>query len=195
MRFFTSDIHFGDEFTLKVDARPFVSTKKFDKFILKIWNKQARKGDTIFVVGDFVDCDGAEHDGWKKTIGYVKKVKADVVLIIGNNEERIIKYFFDNDFESFKKYCLSLGFKDVVKDMEISFCGRDFFMTHKPVDKKEGVINLFGHIHRSTGIYRPFGFNIGCDNNHFRLYSEKDIMKLVQKKHEYWDKDQNLRLV
>ena len=179
-------------FTLKVDARPFRHARQFDRYILKLWNKTAKKGDTIYVVGDIVDCDGPECEGWKKTIGYVKKVKADVVLILGNNEERIIKHFFNNNFEKFREYCLSLGYKEVVKDMDISFKGFDFFMTHKPIDKKDGVINLFGHIHRSTGIYRPYGFNIGCDNNHFRLYSEDDIMGLIEMRDKFWLKDKNV---
>ena len=194
MKFFTSDIHFSDDFTRKVDARPFKSTKAFDKFILKLWNKTAKKGDAIYVVGDFIDCDGEGCDSWKKSILYVKKVKADVVLIMGNNEERVVKYYYNNNFDAFKKYCLSLGFKDVVKDMWLNFAGRDFFLTHKPINHKDGVINLFGHIHRSTGIYRPFGFNIGCDCNHFRLYSEEDILSLLEMRDKYWLKDKNVNI-
>lgn len=194
MWFFTSDIHFNDEATMKVDCRPFASTKHFDKYILKLWNKQAKKGDTIYVIGDFVDCDGEGCDGWKKSIQYIKKVKADVVLVLGNNEERVIKYFFNEKFDSFRKYCLDLGFKDVVKDVTLRFRGLDFFLTHKPINHREGIINLFGHIHRSTGIYRPFGFNIGCDNNHFRLYSEDDILGLIEMRDKYWLKDKNVNI-
>lgn len=194
MLYFTSDIHFNDKQTLMVDSRPFKSTKDYDKFVLKLWNKQAKKGDTIYVVGDFVDCDGAGHESWKEAIKYVKKIKADVILIMGNNEERIVKNFFDDNFESFKSYCLSLGFKDVLYDTYIEFNGIKFFLTHKPINHKKDVINLFGHIHRSTGIYRPFGFNIGCDCNHFRLYSENDIMNLLQMRDKYWLKDKNVNV-
>ena len=34
----------------------------------KVRNKQAKKGDIIFVVGDFVDCDGEGYTNWKKTL-------------------------------------------------------------------------------------------------------------------------------
>ena len=44
-------------------------------------------------------------------------------MILGNNEERIVKYFFDNNFEAFKKYAIETGFKDVVKNLEIEFRG------------------------------------------------------------------------
>lgn len=69
-----------------------------------------------------------------------------------------------------------------------------FYLIHKPKQHKENVLNLFGHSHRAIGLYKPFGFNIGCDLNHFRLYSEKDIQHLLNMKEKYWDKDDNLHI-
>lgn len=194
MLYFTSDIHFSDKDTLKNDNRPFKSTKQFDSYIIKLWNKQAKKGDTIFVIGDFIDCNGDGHDNWKKAIKYVKKIHADIVLITGNNEDRVIKYYFNNIFDDFKNYCLSLGFKEVHKSLIIDLCGHQFNLVHKPKNYKENTLNLFGHSHRAMGLYKPFGFNIGCDLNHFRLYSENDIKHLLTMKEKYWDKDTNLNM-
>ena len=58
MNFFTSDTHFGDDGVIQQDLRPFKNAKQFAKILIKTWNKQASKNDTIFVIGDFVDCDG-----------------------------------------------------------------------------------------------------------------------------------------
>ena len=69
-----------------------------------------------------------------------------------------------------------------------------FFITHKPKDCSNYCLNLFGHSHRAMGVYKSFGFNIGCDLNHFKLYSEKDIGFLIYMKNTYWDKDENLKL-
>lgn len=193
MYFFTSDIHFNDDSTLKVDKRPFKSAKEFDKFVIKTWNKQAKKGDTIFVVGDFIDCDDETCVNWKKSIHYAKKIKADIVLVCGNNEDRVIKYFFNNNFEAFKQYCLSLGYKEVYKNLTISFANHDFYLVHKPRDHKEGIINLYGHIHRSGGLYKPFGYNVGCDLNHFRLFTEQDILDMIEMQEKYWDKSEDLK--
>ena len=102
MKFFSSDIHFDDMDTIVNDNRPFKSTKSFDKYIIRTWNKQVKKDDVIYVIGDFVDCDGEGYDSWKKSLYNVKKIKASVILIMGNNEERVVKYFFDNDFEKFR---------------------------------------------------------------------------------------------
>ena len=119
MKFFTSDTHFNDLGTIETDGRPFKTAKAFDSYVLKLWNKQAKKGDTIYVVGDFVDCDNSESTSYLTSLSYVKKLKADVVLIVGNNEERVIKFFFDSNFDAFKNYCLSLGFKGVYRSLDI----------------------------------------------------------------------------
>ena len=195
MLYFTSDVHFNDMDTIINDNRPFKSTKRFDRYVIKLWNKQANKNDTIYVVGDLVDCNGPEQDSWKKSILYVRKIKAGIVLIMGNNEDRIVKYFFDNDFSKFREYCLNIGFKDVYKDLSIFLNNKEFYLTHKAINYKKDVINLFGHCHRSMGLYKPFGFNISCDLNHFRLYSEKDIEFLLKMKEEYWNKDKCLNMV
>ena len=55
------------------------------------------------------------------------------------------------------------------------------------------MLTLFGHLHRSCGLYKPYGFNIGCDLNHFRLYDENNIKKFLTMKKEYWDKNISLQ--
>jgi len=194
MNFFTSDTHLSDAYTLQSDLRPFKNTKQFDKHIIKTWNKQAKPTDTIYVIGDFIDCDGEGYDGWKQSIKLIKKIKAKVVLILGNNEERVIKYFFNNNFEEFKSYCLSLGFKDVVKNLIISMRDKEFYLTHKPFNYNPNYINLFGHTHAAGGIYKPFGLNIGCDLHHYKLVSEDAVFHLLDKKEKYWDKDKHLNM-
>ncbi len=193
MYYFSSDLHFGSQEDLLIDNRPFKNTKQFKKFVIKTWNKQTNKNDTIFIIGDIIDCDSPDNHSWKENLSVVKKFKAKVVLIVGNNEERVIKYFFNNDFDKFKKYCLDLGFKDVHKNLVLEFAGQKFYLVHKPKNYNPNYINLFGHMHRAGGIWKPFGFNIGCDINHFRLHSENDISFLLYLKPKYWDNDENLK--
>ena len=195
MYYFTSDLHFGDDGTVKFDMRPFKNSKEFDKYVIKTWNKQANKNDTIYVIGDFVDCDKNGNDeSWRKTLEYVKKVKANVVLILGNNEERVVKNYFNGNFSEFRNYCLNLGFKEVYENTVVHFLDRDFYLTHKPINSNKEMINLFGHMHRSCGLYKPFGINIGCELNHFRLFSEEDIKFFLKLKEDYWDNDKNLNM-
>ena len=194
MNFFTSDTHFGDEYTLKSDLRPFKNIKQFDKYVIKTWNKQATKKDTIYVIGDFVDCDGEGFDNWKKAILLVKKIKANVILIMGNNEDRIVKYFFNNNFDLFKEYCLSLGFKEVHNNLVLKMRDKEFYLIHKPFNYKQNYINIFGHTHAAGGIYKPFGLNVGCDLHHFRLIRENDLFHFLSKKEKFWNKDKHLNM-
>ena len=195
MLYFTSDVHFNDKDTLINDNRPFKTTKQFDKYVIKTWNKQVSKNDTIYVIGDFIDCNNDSDENWRDSILYVKRINANVILIMGNNEDRVVKYFFNNDFDKFREFCLSAGFKEVYKSLDLSFMDKDFYLVHKAINYKKGVINLFGHSHRSCGLYKPFGLNIGCDLNHFRLYSESDIKHMLGMKEKYWDNDKNLNMV
>ena len=77
MNYFTADIHFCDESSMKSDNRPFKSVKEDDKFTIKHWNKTAKIGDTIYVAGDLLDCDGPTSTEWVKGLNLIKKVKAD----------------------------------------------------------------------------------------------------------------------
>lgn len=195
MIFFTSDLHFGGEETIVSDLRPFKNAKEFAKQAIKNINKLTQKEDVLYVIGDFIDCHSETKRSCLDWLSYVKKIKSKVVLILGNNEKRMIKYFFENDTNKFKDYCLSLGFYDVKENDYIKIESTEFYLTHKPKDCKVGMLNLFGHSHKGMGIYKSFGFNIGCDLNNYRPYSELDIKQLLLKKEKYWDKDENLKLI
>ena len=194
MYFFSSDTHLGDDGIVAQEARPFKHLKDFTKNLFKIWNKQTTKHDTIFVIGDFVDCDSENLHAWKQALPLVKKLKAQVVLILGNNEERIIKHFFNGDFEAFRQHCLSLGYKDVLKNHILKMRDKEFYLTHKPLDYKKDYINLFGHVHAAGGMYYPFGLNVACDLYHFKLVSEDIVFHFLGKKKKYWDDCKHLNM-
>lgn len=195
MKFFTSDIHLGSENTIKFDMRPFKSAEDFKKYIIRQWNKQAKKEDTIYVIGDLFDCHSSESRAWENEFDFIKKIKAKIVLITGNNEDRIIKYFFNGDFDEFKSYCLSHGIVSVEKCLRMEIAGQEFNLIHKPKEHAKDCLNLFGHSHRAMGVFKSFGFNIGCDHNHFRLYDETDIAYFIDMRTKLWLDDENLKLI
>lgn len=195
MNYFTSDIHFCDEDTMIQNVSPFSSIKKYDKYSLKSLRRTLKKGDTLYVVGDLLDCDGPEYTSWKKALTYVPKIKADIILIMGNNEERILKYFFDGDFEKFRTYMKEHGIKEMYPDLTLSFGGQQFLLTHEPINHRDGYFTLFGHIHRRGGLYHPYGLNISFDLHFFKVLSEKDILFFMEEKREFWDKDDNFHHV
>ena len=191
MRFFTADSHFSIndfEGTVLRDYRPFRSVNQMNKYIIKTWNKQAKKGDVIYHLGDFVNYNFRDKQSFKKTFEFVKKIKAKVILILGNNEQRLVKYEFDDDFEKFRDYLLSLGFADVIKEgLFLDICNRKFYLNHFPSHHKDDVLNLFGHIHNCCFI-KKYGYNVGVDNHYFKLFSEDDIFDLLDKT-KYFDEN------
>ena len=189
MIFFTSDTHFASEDTLIRENRPFKNSNKFDKYVLVLWNKQTKKEDTIYHLGDFLNYNSKDEKSWVKTLSYVKKLKANVILIIGNNEQRVIDKHFKGNFEQFREFCIGLGFKDVKIDDEIVINGNKFYLNHYPRNHKNEYINLFGHTHRTTGLWKPYGLNVGCDLNHFFLYSQDEILRILELKNKWWDND------
>ena len=92
----------------------------------------------------------------------------------------------------FREYCLNdptFRFQDVLRDAYVSIRGEKFFLTHKPTDHDKECQTLFGHTHRYGGLWKPFGFNVGVDLNHFRLFGDDDIMFMLNQKKIYWDED------
>ena len=45
MNYFTSDTHLGSIHAIIRENRPFKNSKSFDKYIIKLWNKQTTKQD------------------------------------------------------------------------------------------------------------------------------------------------------
>ena len=192
--FFTADTHFSKvdiKGVLERDFRPFKNLRQMEQRIIKIWNRQAGKNDIIYHLGDFVNYNHRDRESYKSCFKLVKKIKAKVILILGNNEQRLMEEVFDNSFEDFKKYLLDVGFYDVIQDgiyMDIS--GTKFYLNHRPSKHKDDAINLFGHIHNSSFIKR-YGFNVGIDNVHFKLFSEEMIQEMLDRRKFFDDEVYN----
>lgn len=188
-RYFTSDTHFGTKNDiLEREMRPFSSMKEYEDTQIHIWNEQAGENDLIYHLGDFCNYSRA-YKNYPNGLLSISRVNAKVILIIGNNEERIIEEIFEGDFERFREKCIQYGFYDVKRNDCVYIGDKKFFLNHYPKKYDDTCLNLFGHTHRTTGLYKPFGFNVGTDLNHFRLYSEEDILFLLDMKEKWWNED------
>ena len=191
---YTADAHFGTDSKeiLIRDNRPYKDITEYTEDQIRIWNEQASEDDTIYVIGDFCNYfPGKEYD-YMSGLKVSSQIRAHIILITGNNEDRVIENFFDGDFEKFREFCLnepSIKIDDVRKNDYVTIDGQKFYLTHRPVDHADDCLTLFGHVHRGLGLYRPYGFNVGVDLNHFRLFGDSDIKYLLGQKSKYWDKD------
>lgn len=186
---FTSDTHFGCDDTLVRENRPFKSSKEFNREVSNMWSKKVHSDDILYHLGDFTNYNKSNMEVWEEGLKVVKDISCKVVLIVGNNEERVIDSIFNNSFEDFRSYCKNIGFHNVVKEYEIEIRGIRFYLNHYPSRHRDGFINLFGHTHRATGLYKPFGLCVCCDLNHFELFSEDELFRLLDDKERYWDAD------
>lgn len=169
MRWFTSDTHFaktGDKI-LRREMRPYKTIKEYCDDQIRIWNEQASKDDVIYHLGDMCNYNGTEKD-FLPGLMLVQEVNAKVILIMGNNEERVMQYCFENNFEKFRDFCIRHGFLDVKQNDTISIDGTKLYLVHRPIDCKPGMLNLYGHVHRQGGIFTDENGNkdvfMGCIN-------------------------------
>lgn len=174
MRFFSSDFHFGSQEILERENRPFEDWLSYASYQIKSINKRVDIDDELYVLGDFLSWNNSEI---ANTLYLVKYIHADVILIIGNNEERFIRECFNNSFDDFRIYCLKLGFKEVYKDLYLYMFGRTWYLQHYPSKVKKEYINLSGHLHRAYGWVTLYGLNVCADINHFGIWSEEDLLK------------------
>lgn len=191
MIFFTADSHFSlvDESIIPRDFRPFKNLEEMNESIIKIWNEQATKDDIIYHLGDFLNYNCIDKQNYKEYLQLVKKINAKIVLILGNNEKRLLEWEFNGDFDKFRKYLIDLGFNDVIeKSTQVNINDKKYCLAHRPTDcDKESNFNLFAHIHK-CGFVKKFGFNVGVDNHYFKLFSEDDIADL-EKRRKFFDDD------
>ncbi len=183
-KFFTADSHFSldDESVISRDFRPFRSLKDMNREIINIWNSQSTSEDIIYHLGDFVNFNKRDNVHFEECFKLVQDLKSKVVLVCGNNEERIIQNVFDNDFDKFRDYLLGLGFFQVERyGLDVDINGKKFYLTHEPKNHKSGVETLFGHIH-GTAFVKRYGFNVGIDNHYLAMFSENDITDLVSRR-------------
>ena len=182
---YTADSHFGSDSVtvLQRDNRLFKDNAEYTAEQVRIWNEQASSDDTIYVIGDFCNYNSTEKD-------YISGLAVSKQMF--GWQERIIRDVFGGDYEKFREYCLTdphFKFEDVIRNTYVTINGEKFFLTHKPTDHDKECQTLFGHTHRYGGLWKPFGFNVGVDLNHYRLFGDDDIMFMLGKKKIYWDED------
>jgi len=192
---FTADTHFGKDSNdiIYREMRPFAGIAEYTAAQVRIWNEQAAPEDTIYVVGDFCNYNSFEKD-YVSGLAVSRRVNAHLILITGNQEDRVIRDHFGGDFERFRAWCLGsdlFRFVDIRKNDYVELCGQKFFLTHAPVNHDPECLTLFGHTHRGSGLWKPYGFNVGTDLKHFMLFSEDDIRNLLGQK-TWWDKDADM---
>lgn len=134
MNYYIADTHFGHTNILKFDNRPFESVKEMNEALIHKWNDTVKRGDTVYILGDF--CWGKANE-WADILRYLSGNK---VLIKGNH-----------DLKEFPSY-VKCYFNDIKDYKEIKENGRTVLMSHYPImcykrAYDPNVFMLHGHTH------------------------------------------------
>lgn len=157
MIFYTSDLHFGNDFTRRRSNRPFSSTDEMDAALIRNWNALVTDTDTVFVVGDLGTYEG------DIPAAQLSLLKGHKHLIRGN---------YDSGYTD--QQSLFQFFETVTDFNEIEDNGQHIMLCHYPVLYTKRGMMIHGHLHASKEQEweilnnLPRILNCGVDVNHYR---------------------------
>ena len=145
--YFVADTHFGSQEAIERDNRAVeTSDEAMQYMITQINEKMKHTNNNILIhAGDFINYFTTEPD-WEIGIKAAKEINADIILVIGNNERRLLNDKFNNNFQEFRKCFIEHGFKEVYEynyEVEL-FEGTKLNVIHEPVHRSKTMFNLFG---------------------------------------------------
>lgn len=102
MKYYISDLHLRHKNIIKFDNRPFGSTEEMEDAIVSNWNNTIKKGDVVYILGDFIWSGALEV--WNEILD---KLNGTKFLIRGNHDSdkiahkcaRLRKDFFVSDYK------------------------------------------------------------------------------------------------
>lgn len=153
---FVGDLHLGHKNILKYqknrlewlglqDENDIIT---HDKKILDLWLNTIKRGDHVYILGDFIMGENKNHYTWK-LLSHLKSNGCKIHLIIGNHDKQVLP--FTQMFESM----------DLIKEVTFKknvfpFLDEDFsvVMCHYPMiswnRKAYGTPHLHGHTHDNS---------------------------------------------
>ena len=142
MNYYIADCHFGHKNILLFDNRPFGDLAQMEEVMTMLWNATVRKGDTVYILGDF--CWG-KADEWLRIIRQLNGTK---VLITGNHDLSSYPAELKNQFADITP------FKEIVDNGKDN-SGRKVLLSHYPMPfykraNNEKYFMLCGHVHNTA---------------------------------------------
>ena len=176
MKYYTSDLHFGHRKIMEYEDRPFNSVEEMDEFLIQKWNAKVKKGDEVYILGDF------GFVKWKRANELLDRLNGRKYLIRGNHDN-----YFLNDKEFDKSKFVWVKDYTSTKDNGMTIC-----MFHYPIavwDRQHhGALHFYGHVHSNTDTHHPLvldlggnAFNVGCD---IHDYEPMSLAELLAKKED-----------
>lgn len=171
MNYYIADTHFGHNNVIRMSKRPFSTIEEMDRTIIVNWNSRVTDRDDVYILGDF------SHKS-EDPIQYLRKLKGQKHLIIGNHDARMLKD------PACKEY-----FVETVDMKMVDDNGTQIFCCHYPIVEWNGyyrnVLHFYGHIHNNfdneTNQYMSKvknAYNVGVDIIGFMPRPLKEILEM-----------------
>lgn len=165
--FFTSDTHFFHRAIIQYCQRPFDSLAQMNTAIMRIWNRQVRKTDRVYHLGD------VSFGGASETFQLLAQLNGEICLITGNHDDKL---------SSDPYLCERFSFVQPYHEETIS--GQKIIMCHYPITQwnyaQRGSWHLYGHTHGSIQLAGR-AMDVGIDAHpQFRLWSFEEIAQRLQ---------------
>lgn len=174
MKYYIADVHFGHNKIIEYENRPFKTVEEMNEAYIKRWNEKIKKGDEVYILGDFSFYKGEE------TNKILRKLNGMKFLVKGNHDHT---YLDDDDFDS----SLFVWVRDYHK---VKDDGDIIILFHYPIqtwDRKHyGSLHFYGHVHSNQGTSHPMeydiknSYNVGIDILHEPM-TKDEILELYGK--------------
>lgn len=186
IRYFSADQHYSHRNIILYCSRPFKDVQEMNEALVRRHNAMVRPQDTVFFLGDFSLNDNVARD-------FGKRLNGTKFLVPGNHDrcfwsdKKLVKYR-EAGFTVLPKhgklyidrYLVQIAHMPYGDDESKKYDTRYF--EHRPIKGNEDML-LHGHQH-SKYLKNKDRIDVGIDNN-FRLYSDRDIIKLIEDKRSF----------
>lgn len=158
MKYYISDLHFGHRNIIDFEHRPFSSVEEMDEDMIRRWNNKVKKGDDVYILGDF-----SYYKDGNKVNEILKSLNGKKFLIKGNHDHLFLS---NDDFDE----SLFIWIKDyaMIKDDNDTI-----ILFHYPIqvwnEQHHGALHFYGHVHSNIGTFHPMkyeipnSYNVGID--------------------------------
>ncbi|MBR1376040.1 MAG: metallophosphoesterase family protein [Cardiobacteriaceae bacterium] len=160
--FFTADTHFFHQAIIKHCDRPFHNAEEMNEAMIALWNKQVKKGDLVYHLGD------VSFGGLAQTYRLLAELNGKICLIAGNHDDEIIRDpYIRERFEWIKTY------------EEIQIDKQKLVLFHYPLaqwrNAQRGWWHIYGHTHGSIQLSGK-ALDVGIDaRDDFSLWSWEEV--------------------
>ncbi len=174
--FFTSDTHLFHTNIIQYDNRPFSSLEEMHEAIIGNWNTRVKKGDTVWVLGDFAITWKKSDKGWVEIL--LSQLNGQKHLVIGNHDrDQCVKAKGWATTQHYKELKLDRGGIHKQRIVMSHYCFRSWNQSGR------GSWALHGHSHHNLADIGGKVLDVGCMGHNYAPISIDEVEEFMSTRH------------